>query len=116
MCEQHTCTGCVPVAIVDIITELFCKIDDAKTDAPHHNQQALSPSEPVTIGMLFGMKGVGSKYFYIRLSEDYKGVFPQLPSRARLFRRLKTRRATNATFALPPTALLHSPALFLHSF
>lgn len=47
------------------------------------------PSELVTIGVLFELKGVGGRAFYRWLSRDYSVWFPQLPERTRLFRRLK---------------------------
>ena len=36
------------MAIVDFITELFCRVDDAMQDVPHHTQQVLAPSDPPT--------------------------------------------------------------------
>lgn len=72
------------MAIVDFITELFCRVDDAMKDVPHHSQQALSPSELVTIGLLYAIKGVGCRYFYRWLSANYRDMFPSLPSRTRL--------------------------------
>lgn len=93
------------MAIIDIITELFCRVDDAMTDVPHHSQQALSPSELVTIGLLYAIKGVGSRYFYRWLSANYRDMFPNLPSRSRLFRRLRTRRAWTERFLITPGVL-----------
>lgn len=73
----------------DFIIKLFCKIDDQMKEVTHHSQTNLYPSELVTIGGLFALKGVGSRAFYRWLSRDYGHCFPFLPERTRLFRRLK---------------------------
>jgi len=93
------------VAIVDIITELFCKIDDAMTDVPGHSQQSLAPSELVTIGLLYAIKGTGSRYFYRWLRANHHDMFPNLPSRTRLFRRLLTRRDWTERLLADPSML-----------
>ncbi|MBI2841932.1 MAG: hypothetical protein HYX78_00875 [Armatimonadetes bacterium] len=49
---------------VDLIIELFCRIDDVMDDVPKHSQAKLYPSEIVTLGMLFAIKGVGNRAFY----------------------------------------------------
>ena len=49
--------------IVDFITEMFCEVDEAMEDVPHHNRQALTLIEPVTMGLLIGVKGVNGRYF-----------------------------------------------------
>ena len=77
------------MAIVDFITELFCIVDDEMKDVPNHSQQALCPSELVTIGLLYAIKGVGTNAFYRWLSANYADMFPLLPERTRLFRRLR---------------------------
>ena len=41
----------------DFIIELFCRIDDAMRDLPKHPQAKLYPSEIVTLGVLFALKG-----------------------------------------------------------
>jgi uncharacterized membrane protein len=48
---------------VDSITELFCGVDEAMRDVPKHSQAHLYPSEIVTLGILFAMKGVGNRAF-----------------------------------------------------
>ena len=42
--------------IVNSITELYCRIDDALPDVPQHSQAILSISELVTIGILHAIK------------------------------------------------------------
>jgi hypothetical protein len=49
---------------VDFITEFFCRIDDAMVEVHKHPQSLLVPSEIVTMGVLFALKGGGSRAFY----------------------------------------------------
>ena len=78
---------------VDFITSLFCKVADAMRDVPKHPQAKLYPSELVTIGRLFALKGDGEHACYRWLKRDYRPLFPHLPERTRLFRLLTTHRA-----------------------
>ena len=75
---------------IDFITELFCRIDDKIGWIKKHSQCKLYASEIVTIGVLYGLKGVGVRAFYRWLKRDYGECFPMLPDRTRLFRLLKT--------------------------
>lgn len=90
---------------IDFITELFCRIDDTMTGTPKHSQAVLWPSELVTLGMLHALKGVSNRAFYRWLTRDYRGLFPQLPERTRLFRLFKTHRAWTFHFLARPTLL-----------
>lgn len=67
----------------DFITKLFCRIDDRMRGISKHTQANSWPSELVTVGILFALKGVGPRAFYRRLSRDYRALFPQLPERSR---------------------------------
>ena len=49
--------------IVEFITELYCKIDDALRDVPQHSQAVLSIGELVTIGILHAIKNVSRRAF-----------------------------------------------------
>lgn len=93
------------MTIVDIITELFCRVDDEMKDVPNHSQAALHPSELVTIGLLYAIKGVGSRYFYRWLSANYADMFPLLPERTRLFRRLRAHQDWTERFLASPSLL-----------
>ena len=93
------------MAIIDFITELFCRVDDAMKDVPGHSQQVLAPSELVTIGLLYAIKGVGSKAFYRWLSANYTDMFPRLPERTRLFRRLSKHQDWTERFLASPSLL-----------
>lgn len=89
----------------DFITELFCKVDDQMTKVPKHSQARLWPSEAVTIGLLYTIKGVGTRAFYRWLSNNYRPLFPKLPHRTRLFRLLRSRQAWTDLFLASPSML-----------
>lgn len=85
------------------ITELFCRVDDMLTNQPEHNQAKLSISELVTLGLLFALKGTSQRAFYRWLEHNWLDLFPALPERTRLFRRLKTHRNLTRKFLAEPT-------------
>ncbi len=90
---------------LDFITELFCRIDDAMTAVPKHSQASLYPSEIVTLGVLFALKGVGNRAFYRWLERDWKPLFPHLPERTRLFRLFVAHQDWTNHFLADPTVL-----------
>ncbi len=90
---------------VDFITELFCKVDDMMKDIPNHSQAALHPSELVTIGVLYAFKGVGCRPFYRWISGNHIDMFPNLPERTRLFRRLSNHQDWTRRFLADPSLL-----------
>ena len=63
----------------DFISDLFCRVDDRMKNVPNHCQAALWPSELVTIGLRFAVKGVGQQAFYRWLRRDFARAFPRLP-------------------------------------
>ena len=87
----------------DFIIDLFCRIDDQMREVPKHSQAPLWPSDAVTIGVLFGWKGVGGRAFYRWLVRDYHPLCPQGPERSRLFRLFRTHRAWTYRFLATPT-------------
>ena len=89
----------------DFIIELFCRVDDAMTDVAQHRQAALWPSEIVTLGLLFAIKGVSQRAFYRWISRNHWALFPSLPERPRLFRRLKTHWKWTLRFLAKPSLL-----------
>jgi hypothetical protein len=89
----------------DFIIELFCRIDDAMKQVPKHPQSHLYPSEIVTLGVLFALKGVGNRAFYRWLVRDYRPLFPKLPERTRLFRLLTVHQAWTNDFLVQPGLL-----------
>jgi hypothetical protein len=74
----------------DLLIQLFCLVDDAMQDKAKHSQAKLYPSELVTLGILFALKGGHFRAFYRWLSRDYADLFAGLPERTRLQRLLKT--------------------------
>ena len=91
--------------IADFITELYCQIDDTLPDVPQHSQAILSLSELITIGVLQAMKQVTQRAFYHWLQDNYGHLFPKLPSRTRLNRRLRAQRDWTGYFLAQPTVL-----------
>ena len=89
----------------DFISELFYRIDEAMTDIPKHRLANLWPSEIVTLGILFALKGVGTRAFYRWLSRDWRKLFPALPERTRLLRLLATHRTWTEEFLALPSVL-----------
>ena len=89
----------------DFISELFYRVDEAMTDIPKHPLSPLGPSEIVTVGILFALKGVGNRPFYRWLNRDWRQLFPVLPERIRLFRLLATHRSWTEEFMALPSVL-----------
>jgi hypothetical protein len=89
----------------DFIIELFCRVDDAMADVAQHRQAALWPSEIVTLGLLFAIKGVSQRAFYRWINNNHRRLFPNLPERTRLFRRLKTHWKWTLRFLAKPSLL-----------
>lgn len=93
------------MSTLDFITELFCKVDDAMRDVSKHHQASLYPSEVVTLGLLFTLKGVGNRAFYRWAVRDLLPLFPHLPERTRLFRLFSAHIEWTERFMAEPTVL-----------
>jgi hypothetical protein len=91
------------VTTEDFIIMLFCAVDDQMSDVPKHPQAKLWPSELVTIGLLFALKGGYFRAFYRWLKRDYEALFVELPDRTRLQRALYVHQAWCDCFLDPPT-------------
>ena len=74
----------------DIIVHIFYLVDNNLKDAKRVPQTHLYPSEIVTIGILFALKGGHFRAFYRWLKRDYAPLFAGLPDRTNLQRLLKT--------------------------
>lgn len=71
-----------------------------------HPQAKLYPSELVTIGLLFALKGGHFRAFYRWLKRDYDALFAGLPDRTRLQRLLVTHQDWNERFLADPSFFL----------
>ena len=89
----------------DIIIGLYVRVDTVMADVPKHPQAELYPSELVTLGLLFALKGVGPRRFYRWLTANYRAWFPRLPERTRLFRLRATHADWTEHFLAQPTLL-----------
>ncbi len=87
----------------NFIIELFCRVDDMLPKTREHIQAKLSRSELVTLGLLMALKGTSQRAFYRWLKQNWIDLFPRLPERTRLFRRLKTHRKLTEKFLAEPT-------------
>jgi hypothetical protein len=93
------------MSTLDFIIELFCRVDDQMRDVTKHSQANLYPSEVVTLGLLFAIKGVGNRAFYRWVKRDHLGEFPHLPERTRLFRLFVTHQEWTTRFLADPTIM-----------
>ena len=73
------------------------------TDLAKDPRAHLWPSEVVTIGVLFVLKGKSERAFYRWLERDCLCLFPRLPERTRLFRLLAAHRLWADRFLAQPT-------------
>jgi len=89
----------------DFISEVFYRVDEARRDVANHPQANLWPSEVVTLGVLFALKGVGTRAFSRWVSRDWRGLFPTLPERTRLFRLFATPHTWTEEFLAAPSVL-----------
>lgn len=90
---------------IDLIPDLFCRIDDRMHALPKPSQALLWPREVVTWGVWHALKGVGNRAFYRGLTRDYRPRFRHLPERTRLLRWFQTHRQWTLRFLAPPTLL-----------
>ncbi len=87
----------------DIIIHIFCYVDDRMKDVKKRGNASLYPSELVTIGILFALKGGRFRAFYRWLKRDYEGLFAGLPDRTRLQRLLRDHQGWCDRFLETPT-------------
>jgi hypothetical protein len=80
------------MATIDVITALFCRVDDRMRGIPKHPHAPLWPSAVVTLGILHALKGMGNRAFDRWRTRDYRGLLPRLPEQTRLFRLFSTHR------------------------
>jgi hypothetical protein len=89
----------------DIILHIFYLVATSLPEIRRHSQAKLYPSELVTIGILFSLKGGYFRAFYRWLKRDYGDWFGDgtLPERTRLQRLLKTHQAWCSLLLADPT-------------
>lgn len=73
----------------EFIANLFCRVDDQMQAVEKDPRSKLWPSELVTIGLLFVLRGQSQRHFYVWLCSSFLPLFPLLPERSRLFRLLR---------------------------
>ncbi len=86
----------------EIIIRLFCMVDDKLAHVKKRKNANLYPSEIVTIGILFCLKGVHYRAFYRWLKGDWLHLFPQLPECSRLLRLLAEYEPLTDHFLVAP--------------
>ena len=73
----------------DILLRLFCSVDQEMADVKKRPDAHLYPSEIVTIGLMFALKGGKYRPFYRWLDANFHLWFPTLPEQSRLHRLLR---------------------------
>jgi hypothetical protein len=91
------------VARTDLIIAVFCLVDDQLGPVPKHPQARWWPSEVVTIGLLYALKGGSFRSFYRWLARDHATLFGGLPERTRLLRLLQTHHHWTTCCLAAPT-------------
>lgn len=76
----------------EIIIHIFYYVDNAMPEVKKVAQAKLYPSEVVTIGILFALKGGHFRAFCRWLKRDYAGLFGGLPDRTTLLRQLRAQQ------------------------
>ena len=89
----------------DFIIGLFIRVDSMIGKLPKHPDAHLFPSEVVTLGVLFALKGGQQRAFYRWLTANSGSWFPALPERSRLFRLFGAHADWAEYFLAQPTTL-----------
>src|SRR5258708_20552789 len=86
----------------DIIIHIFYQVDNGLGPVAKEACAKLYPSEVVTIGILFALKGGRFRAFYRWLKRDFEQLFAGLPDRTNLLRELRVHQAlTDLLFEQP---------------
>ncbi len=89
----------------DIIIHIFYHVDNAMVGVPKVAQAKLYPSEVVTIGILFALKGGHFRAFCRWLKRDYAALFGGLPHRTTLLRQLREQQYHTDALLAPASRL-----------
>ena len=87
----------------DFIISLFCLVDDCMGKMEKRSDAKLYPSELITIGLLYALKGGFFRAFYRWLKRDFEDLFVQLPDRTRLQRAMCAHRNWCQNLLADPT-------------
>jgi hypothetical protein len=89
----------------DCIIAVYCRVDNVLHHMPKHPQAHLAPSEVVTLGLRFALKGGRPCAFDRWLRRKYAAWLPGLPKRTRLFQLRETHADWTELFLAEPTIL-----------
>ena len=89
----------------DIIILIFCLVDDQMGAVSKDPRAKLYPSEVVTIGILFALKGGRFRAYYRWLKRDYDRLFGGLPDRTNVQRQLREQEEYTDLFLAQPSVL-----------
>ena len=89
----------------DIIIHIFYHVDNGMLGIGKYPLSKLYPSEVVTIGIMFALKGGHFRAFYRWLKRDYDALFGGLPERTVLLRQLKTQQVHTDLLMAAPSLL-----------
>lgn len=87
----------------EIITRLFCMVDDQIGAVKKRSDARLHDSEIVTIGMVFALRGGQFRPFYRWFLANYRSLFPNIPHLTRLLRLLRRCAAYADEFLSTPS-------------
>ena len=93
-----------PLPALDFTIELFCRVDDTLGWEPKPALAHLYPSEVVTLGLLYALRGQGYRAFYRWVQKELGTLFPRLPEQSRLFRLLRQYHGLCGRFMAQATA------------
>lgn len=85
---------------------MFCLVDDNMAEVSKHSQATVYPSELVTIGLWFALKGGHVRAFDRWLTRDGDAVCAGLPDRTRRQRLLVTHQEWNERLLADPSVFL----------
>ena len=89
----------------DIIIHIFYLVDNALVGLQKEPNAKLYPSEVVTIGILFALKGGRFRAFYRYLKRDYEALFAGLPHRTNLQRQMRVHEGHTDQLMAQPSVL-----------
>jgi hypothetical protein len=89
----------------DIIIQIFYEVDSSLPPLFKEAHEKLYPSEVITIGILFALKGGYFRAFYRWLKRDWDGLFGGLPERTALQRQLRDQPVHTDKLLAQPSVL-----------